>query len=127
MPRTVFEDLLPVSYAARRARDVVTETCLRWDLPGLVGPATLILGELVSNAVDHAHTLMTVEVAYRHSDLYLAVHDGSTEPPVPCDLSADFMAFRGRGLMLVAAAATTWGFDYTEGGKIVWGTLALTP
>ena len=124
-PRAVFEELLPVSHAARHARNLVTDACLRWDLPDLVGPAALIISELVTNVVDHAHTLMTIEVAHRDSHLYLAVHDGASAPPVPRKLAGNAQALRGRGLMLVAAAATTWGYDQNEDGKTVWATVAL--
>jgi anti-sigma regulatory factor (Ser/Thr protein kinase) len=125
--RDVFHELLPVSGAPRYARDVVTEACLRWDLPELVGSAALIISELVSNAVDHAHTTMTVEVSHRGSDLYLAVHDGSGAPPVPRASDGKDLASRGRGLMLVAATATAWGYRTEDGGKTVWATLALRP
>jgi hypothetical protein len=125
-PRAVVEQLLPVSGAPRHARTVVTDACLRWDLPDLVGPAALIISELVSNVVDHAHTMMTIEVAHRDSHLYLAVHDGAGAPAVLRELAGD-LALRGRGLMLVAAAATTWGYDHREDGKTVWATVALLP
>jgi anti-sigma regulatory factor (Ser/Thr protein kinase) len=119
----VFEELLPVSGAAWHARNVVTDACLRWDLPDLVGSAALIISELVSNVVDHARTVMTIEVAHRDSHLYLAVHDGASAPPVVRELAGD--ALHGRGLMLVAATATTWGYDYREHGKTVWATVAF--
>ncbi|MEV6492669.1 ATP-binding protein [Actinoplanes sp. NPDC051633] len=119
-PRTVTEQLLPVSFAARHARNFVTEACLRWDLAHLIGPAALIINELVSNVVDHAHTLMTVEISYRQSELYLAVHDGADAAPalrLPDDKT---IPSSGRGLILVAATATTWGYDHQDGGKAVW-------
>jgi hypothetical protein len=68
-PRAVLEELLPVPGASRRARNVVTDACLRWDLPNVVGAAAIIISELVSNVVDHAHTVMTIEVAHRDSHL----------------------------------------------------------
>jgi anti-sigma regulatory factor (Ser/Thr protein kinase) len=126
-PRAVLEELLPVAGASRRARDMVTDACLRWDLPNVVGAAAIIISELVSNVVDHAHTPMTIEVAHRDSHLYLAVHDGASTPPVPKDLAGDTRALRGRGLMLIAAVATTWGYDPNNGGKTVWATVALAP
>jgi len=126
-PRVVFEELPPVTGAPRYARNVVTDACLRWDLPDLVGPATLIISELVSNVVDHAGTMMTIEVAHRDAHLYLAVQDGGSTPPVLRDMAGDALPLRGRGLVLVAAAATTWGCDYRRGGKTVWATLAAPP
>lgn len=125
--RDVCEELLPVTGAARHAHDVVTDACLRWDLPELVGRASLIISELVSNVVDHAHTLMTIEVCHRGSYLYLAVHDGGDAPPVPRDLAGDVTVLRGRGLSIVAAAASTWGYEHRRTGNTVWATVALSP
>ena len=104
---------------------MVTDACLRWNVPDLVAPAALIISELVSNVVDHAHTLMTVQVAHRDSHLYLAVHDGASAPPAPGEGGGDRLPLRGRGLMLVAAAATTWGYEHRDDGKVVWATVAL--
>jgi anti-sigma regulatory factor (Ser/Thr protein kinase) len=126
-PRAVSEELLPVSGAPRYARNVVTDACLRWDLPHVVGTAALIITELVSNVVDHAHTVMTIEVAHRDSHLYLAVDDGASTPPVPNDLAGDARVLRGRGLMVVAAVATKWGYEQNDNGKTVWATVALPP
>jgi two-component sensor histidine kinase len=126
-PRAVSEELPPASGAPRHARNVVTDACLRWDLPDAVGTAALIITELVSNVVDHAHTVMTIEVAHRDSHLYLAVHDGASTPPVPNDLAGDAGALRGRGLMVVAAVATTWGYHQNNDGKTVWATVTLPP
>jgi len=126
-PRAVFEELLPVSGAPRHARTVVTDACLRWDLPDLVGSAALIISELVSNVVEHAQTVMTIEVVHRDSHLYLAVHDRASAPPVPSEPAGDALALHGRGLMLIAAAATTWGYDQRADGKTVWATVAMPP
>jgi anti-sigma regulatory factor (Ser/Thr protein kinase) len=106
---------------------VVTDACLGWNLPNVVGAAAIIISELVSNVVDHAHTPMTIEVAHRDSHLYLAVHDGASTPPVAKDVTGDTRALRGRGLMLIAAVATTWGYDPNNDGKTVWATVALPP
>jgi two-component sensor histidine kinase len=121
-PRVV-EDLLPVTGAPRHARNLVTDACLRWDLTHLIPPATLIISELVSNVIDHAHTIMTLEVSLRTSQLYLAVCDGSSKPPVLGRYSNP--PREGRGLHLVTAFSTAWGVIAEKGGKTVWATLAL--
>lgn len=120
---TLTEELLPVSGSARHARNVVTEACLRWDLPDLVAPASLVATELVANAVDHAHTMMKLRLSLRPRYLNIAVRDGCAEqpvlraPPLPQSLS------RGRGLLLVDATAYTWGCLPSEDGKVVWAAL----
>lgn len=124
-PLSVTQDLFPVAGASLAARNIVTETCLRWNVPHVVGSAALIVSELVGNAVDHAHTMMTLQLDLRHPDLRLSVQDGSAAPPV---LRRDnsSAAQRGRGLLLVEAVSTTWGYQVDEGGKTVWATIDVT-
>lgn len=117
------EELLPVSGSARHARDIATDACLRWDLPELVAPASLIANELVANVIDHAHTMMTLRMSVRQRYLNIAVRDGSVTPPVA---SATLGAgeLRGRGLMLVNELAHSWGHLPSEGGKVVWAAIS---
>ncbi|HEV8568816.1 MAG TPA: STAS domain-containing protein [Actinoplanes sp.] len=120
---TISEDLLPVSGAARQSRNVATDACLRWELPDLVAPASLICSELVSNAVDHAGTMMMLRLSLGNGYLLVAVRDGSPAEPV---LAARLpTASRGRGLHLVSAVAHRWGFLPAHDGKVVWASLLI--
>jgi two-component sensor histidine kinase len=123
--RSVVETLPPMPGAPRRARDVVTEQCVRWGADHLIWPATMIVSELVSNVVEHARTVMKLDVALRPSSLYLAVHDASSARPVLRDGDAVSMP-GGRGLQFVRALSTAWGYNADANGKIVWATLALS-
>lgn len=116
------DELLPIKGSARHARDLVTEACLRWGLPHLIGPAGLIATELVSNVIDHAHTMMTLRLSLRPQYLQIAVRDGSPEqvgPPVGPPPETG----RGRGLLLVEATAHSWGCMPSADGKVVWASL----
>ncbi|MDR7279265.1 STAS domain-containing protein [Catenuloplanes atrovinosus] len=115
------DDLLPIRGAARHARDVVTDACARWSLPHLVAPATVIAGEMVANVIDHVGTMMTLRVSLRSRFLYVAVRDGSSEPPTP--LRPPFRP--GAGLALIHASATHWGWMPAADGKVVWAALSL--
>ncbi|MFI5890092.1 STAS domain-containing protein [Actinoplanes sp. NPDC051513] len=119
---SISDQLLPVAGAARHARDLVTEACLAWDLLELVGPASLVVSELVANAVEHAGTMLTVKVTRRHRYVHVTVRDGSPELPVAA--TRGVLADRGRGLMLVASVAVRWGALPSRDGKVVWATLA---
>lgn len=117
---SLIDDLLPIAGAARQARNIATEACSRWDLPGLIAPASVIAGELVTNVVDHANTMATLRISLRRRYVTIGVRDGSTEaprrvPPGPVG---------GRGLMLVEAMAHSWGWLPVEGGKVVWASLS---
>jgi hypothetical protein len=125
-PPSIREELLPAMGAGRRTREVITEACLRWKVPELVGPACTVATELVFNAVVHASTMMTLLVSLRGRYLHIAVRDGSTRPPV-LDRDVDPAALRGRGLGLVDAMCRRWGSFPSDGGKVVWATLDLSP
>ncbi|MBO3744213.1 ATP-binding protein [Actinoplanes flavus] len=120
---TIRDTLLPASGAARHARALVTEGCLRWELPHLVGPACVVAGELVTNAVVHAQTMIDFRLTLGRRYLIVAVRDGSDAvpvlPPAPSDDPAD-----SRGLLLVSAMADRWGILPAQGGKVVWATLS---
>jgi anti-sigma regulatory factor (Ser/Thr protein kinase) len=121
---TVRDDLLPVSWAARHARNLATEACLRWELPQLTGPASLVVSELVSNVVEHAHTMMSLRLSLWDRYLHIAVRDGSAiQPALPQRPAAEQL--RGRGLHLVNATAHNWGCLPTDGGKVVWASLLV--
>jgi anti-anti-sigma regulatory factor len=120
----VAEDLLPVVGAGRRGREVVVEACLRWELPHLVGPACVVVSELVNNAVEHAGTMITLRLTLRPRHLHLVVQDGSTAPPV---LGGPGPRSVSRGLRLVNAEAATWGHLATADSKAVWATFSRVP
>ncbi|GAA0486006.1 hypothetical protein Ade02nite_09670 [Paractinoplanes deccanensis] len=120
------EVLLPLTGAARRARALARDACDRWGLEHLAGPASLIAGELVTNAATHANTMADLRLTRGRRYLMVAVRDGSTQPPVlPPTSSPDPAA--PRGLLLVDAVAQRWGTLPADDGKVVWATLPLRP
>lgn len=120
---SITEELLPIAGAGRRARELVTEACLRWDLSDQLGAACTVVTELVNNVVQHAHTMMTLRLCCRNRYLDIAVRDGSDQPPV-LRSTDDPTALHGRGLALVAATAYRWGHLPCEDGKVVWAVLS---
>jgi hypothetical protein len=120
---SITEDLLPLSGAARHGRNVATDACLRWDLPDLVAPASLICSELISNAIDHAGTMMQLKLSLGATYLFIAVRDGSPAEPVATTPAPT--ARRGRGLRIIAATAHSWGSVPAVDGKVVWASLQL--
>jgi len=119
------DELLPIAGAARQARNVTTDACLRWDLPDLLAPACLVASELVSNVVDHARTMMSLRLTLRPRYLQIAVRDGSAAEPTARSTQGDATVPRGRGLMLVEVTAHSWGWLPTENGKVVWASLQV--
>ncbi|MFI6259643.1 ATP-binding protein [Micromonospora zamorensis] len=116
--------LEPVAGACRRARELVTEACARWNLPDASGPAALVLSELVGNVVRHAGTPMQVTVTLRRPYLHLAVVDGSSAQAR--EGGTDLHAEGGRGLLLVRELTQRWGSVPAGQGKAVWAMLPAT-
>jgi anti-sigma regulatory factor (Ser/Thr protein kinase) len=115
-------ELEPRVEAARRARELVTTACARWHREHLTELAHIAVTELVNNAVMHAGTPITVRLAGRGDELFIAVRDGSPEPPKP--RVATPTSYGGRGLMLLDRVASRWGYTPREDGKVVWAVLS---
>jgi anti-anti-sigma regulatory factor len=115
-------DLEPVVGAARQARELVTEACARWSLPGLAGPASIVVTEMVNNVVAHAHTPMTVLLALQGHTMTVAVRDHSATVPRFTGPVAP-TSYGGRGLLLIDSVAERWGSLAVGDGKVVWAVL----
>lgn len=126
-PQTTREDRLvlqPVPRSARAAREFVRRTCTLWELETVVEPALLVVSELVTNAVRHARTGLTVGLRLRTDHLLVEVEDQDSRPPVLQHNDRD--ALGGRGLILIDALSRSWGSQPCPVGKVVWAELALT-
>ena len=125
VPARLRESLLPEPGAARQARDVATEACLRWELGWLVRPASIIASELVTNGVRHAGTPLELLLARTARYLHVAVRDEDPRPAVRQDPAPS--AVSGRGLLIVEETAMSWGCapaQTGQTGKVVWATLS---
>jgi anti-anti-sigma regulatory factor/anti-sigma regulatory factor (Ser/Thr protein kinase) len=112
------------SVAGPAARATVAAACEAWQLTHVTDRAELLVTELISNAILHAKTEIELLVALREPYLHISVVDGSSAPPRL--MSADpTEVLGGRGLILVDAFATKWGFLPTRDGKVVWAMLRL--
>ncbi len=121
-PTVVRAPLPPVARSARAARDLVARTCLDWGCSAQVGAATLVVSELVTNAMLHAGTDLSVSVARCGPWMRLAVRDANSRPPQP--QLVDTSLATGRGMLLVAAVSEAWGvLPTSDRGKVVWAVL----
>ncbi|SNY05778.1 Anti-sigma regulatory factor (Ser/Thr protein kinase) [Paractinoplanes atraurantiacus] len=119
--------LRPDPEAPSLARNLVSDACLAWNLPELLHPSRTVMSELVTNAVEHARTEMTVVVSLRGPGLHMIVSDLCPEPPRLIKPSRVLrgrpLDDRGLGLRVVDGTATAWGTLPTSTGKVVWATL----
>jgi anti-sigma regulatory factor (Ser/Thr protein kinase) len=106
----------PVS--AGRARAFVESVLAGAGLDHLAYTATLLVSELVANAILHSGTPLEVVVQCGDDRVRIEVHDGNPQLPVRKHYSN--MSGTGRGLMLVERMAAGWGADRTAAGKVVW-------
>jgi anti-sigma regulatory factor (Ser/Thr protein kinase) len=103
----------------------VRQALVDWSLRPLIDDAVLLVSELASNAVLHAHTAMVVGASWTPSTgvLRVCVLDDDATEPVP--RHAEATATSGRGLEIVDRVATRWGCIQGVEGKSVW--FELTP
>jgi anti-sigma regulatory factor (Ser/Thr protein kinase) len=108
----------------RQAREAVAEACDRWGLPRLRPTATLVVSELVTNAVRHSRGPVTLEARIQRGSLQVRVWDASPTPPTPRAIRPG-LSERGRGLAIVAHYSRDWGWviDDDERGKVVWASM----
>ena len=104
--------------SAREARRFVESTLARADLEHLAYGATMLVSELVANAVLHTNSAIEVVVRPEPDRVRVEVHDGSPQLPVRKHYSN--MSGTGRGLLLVESMASEWGSERTPVGKLVW-------
>src|ERR1700712_1339524 len=94
----------------RSARGMVRSALADWREEDIRDTAELLTSELVTNALLHAGTDLTVHVERCIGDgVRIAVDDGSDHAPCLGDLDAG--ALGGRGLPLVASLSTRWGWE----------------
>jgi Anti-sigma regulatory factor (Ser/Thr protein kinase) len=120
----------------REVRDRARAVLAAWGADEAADDVTLMLSELVTNALAHGDGRISVSLSLNPvtGTLTCAVGDetadgidriaaGLARRPDPL---ADDLAEGGRGLTLVALLATDWGVRRTpRAGKAVWFTYAL--
>lgn len=100
------------------ARGFVRDRLTSWEANDHLESALVITSELVTNAVLHARTAITLRVEVKGPTVRIEVFDENPRLPVVAPCPPD--ATSGRGLALVTALATSWGMENRAGGKVVW-------
>jgi anti-sigma regulatory factor (Ser/Thr protein kinase) len=119
-----------VPSARLHARHVLRE----WGLAAPADDAELVVSELVTNGVQASramtHAAIRLWLASDQAQVMICTWDASPRPPVRMDASPD--AEHGRGLLLVEAVSTQWGWFPAEPGgpragghhgKVIWAVI----
>lgn len=111
--------------STRAARHVVTAALEQSGSPHLTDDAALVVTELATNAVVHAHSGFRVTLALQQDVIRISVHD---DQPLPAGDGTDAVAVLPaaplHGLGAVAALAARWDAEPTATGKRVWAELS---
>ena len=129
--------LAPVPTAPARARRFAAEVLTLWAVPDLMDEAVLIVSELVTNGLQHAHSDLELRVELAQHWLQVAVRDGGRPRPPGADAPAGVadgsahetvLRESGRGLEIVQALAVACGqTSAPAGGRIYWASLSASP
>ncbi len=112
-------DAASVPGARRFVRGVLVDAGQeRW-----LDEAQLAVSELSTNAMLHAHTPFEVTVQVDAEGVYIQVWDD--EPVLPARRHSDETSTTGRGLELVQAVASCFGFQVVGPTKVVWFCLGM--
>ena len=105
--------------APAAARHFTVDAVRRLGAADLADDAALVVTELAANAVVHAHTGFTVDLAAGPDVLRISVRDASPLPPGPAEPGLPAAPLHGLGA--VDALASRWGVEpLGHSGKSVW-------
>lgn len=78
----------------------------------------LLLTELLSNAIRHSSGPVICSIMWSPETTHVEVCDDNFQAPVVVETNHDAPA--GRGMKLVSALASRWGWNRHNDGKCVW-------
>ena len=108
------------------AREFAARILADWGLPHLIADVQLVVSELVTNALRHALAAgpasgspILLRLVRHRSYVGCGVSDDGDGAPALV-AGGDDLSESGRGLHLVDALSSAWGWLPVEGGKVVW-------
>jgi GAF domain-containing protein/anti-sigma regulatory factor (Ser/Thr protein kinase) len=105
--------------SAPAARRFAGDILAAWGEHSLIDNARLLLGEIITNAVQHTVGDVSVRLALGERRLRVEVSDRSDRRPDRRLAGAESES--GRGLQIVDVRAHEWGYEpMSSGGKVVW-------
>jgi hypothetical protein len=130
-PWVAIRDLPAEAESPKIARHVTRTTLTEWSLARFYDDASVVVSELVTNAIRHGlrrgadaeEALRLVLVRYR-CNLVCMVTDPTDRAPTMRE--PDYVAETGRGLHIIDAMSRAWGWTpLLGGGKAVWAAFSI--
>ena len=111
--------LPPAPTSPREARLRAARELEGWGDADARHAVVLLISELVTNAVVHARSTVTIDLAVNDDGpVHVKVHDESTVRPTARRHHADRPG--GRGMHLLESLAARWGVEESRTGKSIW-------
>ncbi|WP_073952906.1 ATP-binding protein [Streptomyces kebangsaanensis] len=115
--------------SAHKARLLVSAALSAWGITELTEAGTLIVSELLTNAINHTRSRMARVIVRRVANDRVRIGVADTSPDVPEVGRPSEEAEEGRGLLLVNTLSDRWGYDVKGRGKgtykVVWAELLV--
>jgi anti-sigma regulatory factor (Ser/Thr protein kinase) len=124
MPQTNTLSIGATPSAVRCARILTAGTLTNWEMTDLVEDATLVVSELVTNAVNASTDCDDVAVWLWTDGESVLIEVRDSAPGIPLLVEATPDEDCGRGLLLVAALSKDRGAVPAGAGKVVWASLS---
>ncbi len=122
--QTAVLDVPATPSALQDGRRFAAAALAEWALPAnLIDDATLIVSELLTNAVLHGAPPIRLRLRRTPRELAIEVDDESSA--MPRKLRAAPEDLHGRGLAIVAAIGSRWAARANGHGKTVWSSLPI--
>jgi anti-sigma regulatory factor (Ser/Thr protein kinase) len=130
---TVMVELKPEPESVTEARRFTTAALESWGMTALCDDVSLVVSELVTNALRHSSAPRfagvpgPVRLRLRHEASFVLCGVLDNGSAAPCRREPDFIAETGRGLHIVESFSATWGWmPLDTGGKVVWALFQRT-
>lgn len=121
-----YHELPGLPSSPRRARVLIRSACADWQIEELVSDATIVAGELVTNAVKYARTSIRLSLRIVDTALHIAVRDHGVADDATLQRLRTAPAV-GHGLHIVAALCRVHGVTPHSDGMTVWAAIGLDP
>jgi anti-sigma regulatory factor (Ser/Thr protein kinase) len=110
----------PTAAACTEGRHAIRDFCHARGLDDLAHNAELLTSELLTNALRHALSLITLRAVHEEGSLLIHVSDDGEDIAELTSTRAAPAIHHGRGLFVVNALAGDWGVIGRAVGKTTW-------